>query len=156
MILDIVMYGDPVLRAKCARVDEITAETKELADNMMETMRDAQGVGLAAPQIGVPIQLAIVDVSHDQECHAVDVEQAAGDDLSGKRFALWGLAFKPNTDDMRDAPSRVLMEALWSAGARVRGGAAPLFRGVPRTPRAPVGAPKRRGAPNTPKPVCTA
>ncbi|MGI9244979.1 MAG: peptide deformylase [Verrucomicrobiales bacterium] len=68
MILDIVMYGDPVLRAKCARVDEITAETKELADNMMETMRDAQGVGLAAPQIGVPIQLAIVDVSHDPEC----------------------------------------------------------------------------------------
>ncbi|MFW0757870.1 UDP-glucose dehydrogenase family protein [Pseudomonas sp. H11T01] len=41
-------------------------------------------------------------------------------DLKGKTFALWGLAFKPNTDDMRDAPSRVLMEALWAAGAQVR------------------------------------
>ncbi|MDB5984466.1 MAG: putative nucleotide-sugar dehydrogenase [Pseudomonas sp.] len=41
-------------------------------------------------------------------------------DLKGKTFALWGLAFKPNTDDMRDAPSRVLMEALWEAGAHVR------------------------------------
>ena len=41
-------------------------------------------------------------------------------DLKGKTFALWGLAFKPNTDDMRDAPSRVLMEALWAAGADVR------------------------------------
>ncbi|MBS7431744.1 UDP-glucose/GDP-mannose dehydrogenase family protein [Pseudomonas syringae] len=41
-------------------------------------------------------------------------------DLRGKTFALWGLAFKPNTDDMRDAPSRVLMEALWEAGASVR------------------------------------
>lgn len=41
-------------------------------------------------------------------------------DLAGKTFALWGLAFKPNTDDMRDAPSRVLMEALWKAGARVQ------------------------------------
>ena len=40
--------------------------------------------------------------------------------LAGKTIALWGLAFKPNTDDMRDAPSRVLMEALWQAGARVQ------------------------------------
>mgnify|MGYP006314738295 FL=1 len=40
--------------------------------------------------------------------------------LRGKTFALWGLSFKPNTDDMRQAPSRVLMEALWNAGARVQ------------------------------------
>ncbi len=42
------------------------------------------------------------------------------DKLDGRVIALWGLAFKPNTDDMREAPSRTLMEALWSAGARVR------------------------------------
>ncbi|MFJ7283655.1 UDP-glucose dehydrogenase family protein [Pseudomonas sp. NPDC099000] len=41
-------------------------------------------------------------------------------DLRGKTFALWGLSFKPNTDDMREAPSRVLMEALWQAGASVQ------------------------------------
>jgi UDPglucose 6-dehydrogenase len=40
--------------------------------------------------------------------------------LRGRTFALWGLAFKPNTDDMREAPSRVLMELLWEAGAKVR------------------------------------
>ncbi|MNZ83083.1 UDP-glucose 6-dehydrogenase YwqF [compost metagenome] len=40
--------------------------------------------------------------------------------LTGRTFALWGLSFKPNTDDMRAAPSRVLMEALWRAGARVQ------------------------------------
>jgi UDPglucose 6-dehydrogenase len=43
-----------------------------------------------------------------------------GADLAGKTIALWGLAFKPNTDDMREASSRVLMESLWDAGARVR------------------------------------
>lgn len=41
-------------------------------------------------------------------------------DLSGKTFALWGLSFKPNTDDMREAPARVVMEALWEAGAKVQ------------------------------------
>jgi UDPglucose 6-dehydrogenase len=43
-----------------------------------------------------------------------------GEDLSGKVFALWGLAFKPETNDMREAPSRVIMEALWKRGARIR------------------------------------
>ncbi len=43
-----------------------------------------------------------------------------GGDLAGKTFALWGLAFKPNTDDMREAPSRILMESLWDAGAKVQ------------------------------------
>lgn len=48
------------------------------------------------------------------------IREHFGDDLQGRTFAVWGLAFKPNTDDMREAPSRVLMEALWAAGARVQ------------------------------------
>ncbi|MFF7066127.1 UDP-glucose 6-dehydrogenase [Pseudomonas sp. NPDC008258] len=47
------------------------------------------------------------------------VQSYYGGNLQGRTFALWGLAFKPNTDDMRDAPSRELMEALWEHGARV-------------------------------------
>jgi UDPglucose 6-dehydrogenase len=42
-----------------------------------------------------------------------------GENLKGRKFALWGLSFKPDTDDMRDAPSRIIMEALWDMGATV-------------------------------------
>lgn len=68
MIRDIVFYPDPVLRNPGARVDEVTPEIRELAADMIETMYDAHGVGLAAPQVGVSLQLAVIDVSYDEEC----------------------------------------------------------------------------------------
>jgi peptide deformylase len=63
MNLRIVKYGDPVLRAKGALIGEITEEIKRLAADMLETMRAAHGVGLAAQQIGKALQLAVVDVA---------------------------------------------------------------------------------------------
>ena len=48
------------------------------------------------------------------------LKQHFGPDLKGRTVALWGLAFKPNTDDMREAPSRAIMDLLWDAGAKVR------------------------------------
>jgi UDPglucose 6-dehydrogenase len=48
------------------------------------------------------------------------IRRRFGEDLSARTFAVWGLAFKPNTDDMREAPSRTLLEQLWDAGASVR------------------------------------
>ncbi|HEY2572511.1 MAG TPA: peptide deformylase, partial [Verrucomicrobiaceae bacterium] len=68
MILPIVHYPEPVLRQKGKPVTQVTDEIRTLAANMIETMRDARGVGLAAQQVGVPVQLAVVDVSHDEEC----------------------------------------------------------------------------------------
>ena len=68
MVLEIVQYGHPVLRQKCRPVAEVTDETRKLAEDMIETMRDAQGVGLAAPQVGIDLRMAVVDVSHDPEC----------------------------------------------------------------------------------------
>lgn len=68
MILNIVQYGDPVLRKKCRPVETVNADIETLVQNMLETMEDAQGVGLAAPQIGVDLRLAVIDVSHDPDC----------------------------------------------------------------------------------------
>lgn len=63
MILKIVQYGDPVLRAKGREVKEVDEKIKQLAADMLETMGDAHGVGLAAQQVGVPIQLTVVNVA---------------------------------------------------------------------------------------------
>ncbi len=63
MVLEIVKYGNPVLRAKGLEVSDGDERARKLADDMLETMRAANGVGLAAQQIGVPIQLAVIDVS---------------------------------------------------------------------------------------------
>lgn len=61
--MDIVPYGDPVLRAKGERIETITDEVRALATEMIETMREAHGVGLAAQQVGHALQLTVIDVS---------------------------------------------------------------------------------------------
>lgn len=63
MILPIVAYGDPVLKKEAEEIDENYPNLNELIDNMYETMNEAQGVGLAAPQVGLSIRLFIVDTS---------------------------------------------------------------------------------------------
>ena len=63
MILEIVKYGTPVLREKGRLVDPKDPKIPKLVDDMIETMRAAHGVGLAAQQIGVPVQLCVIDVA---------------------------------------------------------------------------------------------
>src|SRR3954463_14125895 len=62
MVLQVVHYGDPILRRKGARVEKITPEIKELIDDMFETMKAARGVGLAAQQVGRALQLCVIDI----------------------------------------------------------------------------------------------
>ena len=61
--LDIVKYGNPVLRQKGERVESINSEITKLIDDMLETMQSAHGIGLAAQQIGQALQLATVDIT---------------------------------------------------------------------------------------------
>ena len=67
MKLPIVQYGDPVLRAKGASIQEVDTRIRELAQNMIETMHAANGVGLAAQQIGEPVQLTVLDISQVED-----------------------------------------------------------------------------------------
>lgn len=80
-------------------------------------IRAAEGVAYE------PVVLKAVDARNKTQKSVLFEKVAAyfDGDLKGRCFALWGLAFKAGTDDMREAPARVLMEALWKAGARIQG-----------------------------------
>src|SRR5690606_11676743 len=87
--------------------------------------KDVQALGRTADQIGydAPLLKAVEAVNNRQKTtlFAKLARHFGGaEGLKGKTIAVWGLAFKPNTDDMREAPSRTLIEALWAAGAKVQ------------------------------------
>lgn len=67
MVLDIVTYGDEILRKEAREISEITDEIRTLASNMLETMYDAEGVGLAAEQVGRDEAICVIDVPSDCE-----------------------------------------------------------------------------------------
>lgn len=85
--------------------------------------KDVQALERTARAVGYDARLlgAVEAVNHDQKTKLFGfIQRYFNGDIRGRVVALWGLAFKPNTDDMREASSRSLMEALWSAGAKVR------------------------------------
>ena len=84
--------------------------------------KDVRALQHTATAAGLPLGLlaAVEAVNESQKLVIVDkIVARLGGDLSGRRFALWGLAFKPNTDDMREAPSRAIIDALLARGASV-------------------------------------
>ena len=84
--------------------------------------KDVQALARTAREHGQTLRVleAVETVNHDQKQVLVNkIFAKYGPKLAGKTFALWGLAFKPNTDDMRDAPSRVIISALLRAGASI-------------------------------------
>lgn len=64
MILEIKKYSNPILKKKCEEVKEITPEIKKLIEDMTETMKQKQGVGLAAPQIGILKRVIVVETEN--------------------------------------------------------------------------------------------
>lgn len=101
MIREIVQYGAPVLREECREVEVVDEEIHELVADMLETMKSAKGVGLAAPQVGVDLRLAVIDVSHDPECISyleVNGEPAELDSIMPLVFINPSLEFGPDKE----------------------------------------------------------
>lgn len=86
--------------------------------------KDVKAIIRTGKQYGYDLKVlqAVEDVNDAQKHVLVQkVKQHFGDDLSGKTFAIWGLSFKPNTDDMRESPAIVIIEELIASGAKVKG-----------------------------------
>lgn len=84
--------------------------------------KDIRALQRTGKEYGLPLKIlhAVEEVNHTQKNVLLQkITKRFGNDLKGKHFALWGLAFKPGTDDMREATSRVVMEGLWARGATV-------------------------------------
>jgi len=85
--------------------------------------KDVKALIASSREVGYNAQLleSVEAVNESQKSVLMSkINKHFNNDLSGKTFAIWGLSFKPNTDDMREAPSRVLMEALWASGGIVK------------------------------------
>jgi len=85
--------------------------------------KDVQALSKTSEVIGYQPELlhAVEAINNRQKNKLMEyINKHFKGDIKGKTFAVWGLSFKPKTDDMREAPSRVLMEALWAAGANVQ------------------------------------
>jgi peptide deformylase len=114
------MFGDPVLRAKAAPVAEITSELRALIDDMFETMYAEDGVGLAAPQVGVGDRIIVVDpripdVAPFALVNPIIVEASEEQERSEE-----GCLSIPGLKDIVERPSKVVVEGLSAEGTPVR------------------------------------
>jgi len=84
--------------------------------------KDVQALAKSSTEVSYDFKIlnAVMDVNEKMKLHLLPkIKKYFGGDLNGKKFALWGLAFKPNTDDIREAPALYMIEALTAAGATV-------------------------------------
>ncbi|MEE8522468.1 MAG: peptide deformylase [Thermoanaerobaculia bacterium] len=119
-ILRIRTYPDPVLRVKCPQVETFDDELRQLAEDMIETMHAAPGVGLAAPQIGVEKRLAVVDTSigEDPEAMHVLVNPRLVEE-EGHEIDTEGCLSIPGLSEKVPRPRRIVVQALDLEGREI-------------------------------------
>ncbi len=120
-VLPIRVYPDPVLRRNCPAVERFDGELKKLADDMVETMHAAPGIGLAAPQVGVELRLAVVDLSVGEDPDALLVlANPRIVEHEGASLELEGCLSIPEVSEKVARPERVAVEAQDLDGQTIR------------------------------------
>ena len=107
--LKIVKVGDDVLRKKCRPVEQITPKTLQLLDDMAETMREAQGVGLAAPQVGILRRIVVIEVEEGNLIELINPKIIA---YAGEQTGSEGCLSVPNKWGTVTRPMHVTVRAL--------------------------------------------
>lgn len=107
--LKIVKIGDDTLRKKCREVDEITPRTLTLLDDMVETMRAANGVGLAAPQVGILRRIVVIEVEEGEVYELINPKIIA---FSGEQEGLEGCLSVPGEWGIVKRPMHVTVRAM--------------------------------------------
>lgn len=107
--LKIVKVGDDVLRKRCRPVEQITPKTLQLLDDMAETMREAQGVGLAAPQVGILRRIVVIEVEEGNLIELINPKIIA---YAGEQTGSEGCLSVPNKWGTVTRPMHVTVRAL--------------------------------------------
>lgn len=120
-IRDILICGDPVLRKKAPRLREVTDRTRQLLDDMVETMIDAPGIGLAAPQVGASTRCIVVrDCSDDEKDVIYKLANPRVASKEGEQWAYEGCLSLPTLQAEVCRPQRITVTGLDENGQPVR------------------------------------
>lgn len=118
-LLPILNYPDPRLRTIAAPVKKITSDIKTLITDMIETMYDAQGIGLAASQVDQHIQLIVMDLSEDKDTPMVFINPKITPLVEEKQPYEEGCLSVPDVYDKVERPNKVRIEALDEHGKAI-------------------------------------
>jgi peptide deformylase len=129
-VLEIRFMGDPVLREKAEPVDAVDDDLRRLARDMFDTMYEADGVGLAAPQVGIPRRLIVVDPREQDVTPMALVNPRVLEEGAEKEKAEEGCLSIPGVRDVVERSATVVVEAMDLEGETVRIDAAGLLARV--------------------------
>ena len=118
-IRQIRLLGDPVLRQRCREVDEVNQEIRQLIDDLIDTMYEADGIGLAAPQIGVSQRVFVYDIREEEHAPGVLVNPRIIE-TSGKVRESEGCLSIPDLSEIVERHVNIVAEGLNREGQPVR------------------------------------